>query len=124
MTVSAINNQNFQLGTKAYDDKLRQSVSHVVNQTFYGTLLRQFRQAQKPTLLGKGPGGSTFVRQLDMEFIERMSQRGDAPLTDAIIKQLTGGNQQYKQQRDLSEINKNDIYQNISEVYGIGNPNV
>ena len=80
ITTTGINNYNVQLAQRA---------NEVVNQVFYGTLLREFRQAQTSTIFDKGPGGQTFIRQLDMELIKRISQGGRSPLTDALVKQLS-----------------------------------
>ena len=80
ITTTVNNNYNQQL--------LVQHANEVVNQVFYGTLLREFREAQEPTIFGKGPGGQTFIRQLDMELIKRISQGGGSPLTEALVKQL------------------------------------
>ncbi len=71
-----------------YNQQLVQRANEVVNQVFYGTLLREFREAQEPTIFDKGPGGQTFIRQLDMELVKRISQGGNSPLTEALVKQL------------------------------------
>jgi hypothetical protein len=68
--------------------QLVQKANEFVNQAFYGTLLRNFRDAQKPTLLDQGPGATTFIRQLDNELIKRMSQQGESPVAKALIKKL------------------------------------
>ena len=120
MTVSAINNMNGQVSAGSDKAELRRYASEVVNQVFYGTLLRQFREAQKPVLFGKGPGGSTFTRQLDMELIKRISQRGDTPLVDAIMKQLANNN---GSERNLAEAGKNNKV-NFSEIYSMRKMNV
>ena len=101
MNVNSVHNVNQQ--TQAYESyqQLRQKASEVVNQVFYGTLLREFREAQQPTLLDRGPGAKIFMRQLDMELIHRISQRGDAPLVDALIKQL--GGDKYQLESNLSQ---------------------
>jgi len=69
---------------------LKVLVNQFVNQVFYGTLLREFRNAQQPTLLDNGPGAQTFLRHLDMELISRISQRGESALSRAVLKQLLG----------------------------------
>lgn len=71
-------------------DQLRQMAAEFVNMTFYGTLMREFREAQGQTMLDGGAGGRAFMRQLDTELIRRISHRGDAPLVDAVIRQLGG----------------------------------
>ena len=68
--------------------QLRQKANEFVNQVFWGTMLREFRQNQQPTIFDGGPGSSTFVKQLDMELLKRISEKGDSPLTRALIKQL------------------------------------
>jgi hypothetical protein len=90
MAISAVENQNWQSETTGRNTQLRQQVSEVVNNVFYGTLLRQLRDSQSSEIFDKGPGGTTFIRQLDSELIKRISQRGDAPLVDAIMKKITG----------------------------------
>ncbi|KPK77641.1 MAG: hypothetical protein AMJ79_02555 [Phycisphaerae bacterium SM23_30] len=75
--------------TYNYDPQLVRHANEVVNQFFYGTLLREFREAQEPTIFDRGPGGRTFIRQLDMELIKRISQGGGSPLTEALLQQLT-----------------------------------
>jgi hypothetical protein len=90
MTVSAVENQNWQSETTGRNRQLRRQVSEVVNNVFYGTLLRQLRESQRSDILDKGPGGTTFIRQLDLELIKRISQRGDAPMVDTIMKKITG----------------------------------
>ena len=53
-------------------------------------LLREFRDAQPPGIFNQGPGAGTFVRQLDMELITRISRDGDSPMTEALLKQFPG----------------------------------
>ncbi|MCK4629004.1 MAG: hypothetical protein KAT56_08365 [Sedimentisphaerales bacterium] len=69
---------------------LKTLANQVVNEVFYGTLMREFRNAQTPALFDQGPGATTFIRQLDSELISRISQRGDSPLAKALIRQLGG----------------------------------
>ncbi|MCF7957281.1 MAG: hypothetical protein K9M57_02400 [Phycisphaerae bacterium] len=90
MSLTAVNNLMSNNVSDAPQGSLREKASELVNNVFYGTLLRQFRDAQEPVLFGHGPGGDAFSRQMDMELIKRISQRGDAPLVDAIMKQITG----------------------------------
>ncbi|MBN1763974.1 MAG: hypothetical protein JW860_01850 [Sedimentisphaerales bacterium] len=101
MNADSVNSINQPAAAYEKYRQLRQKASEVVNQVFYGTLLREFREAQQPTLLDSGPGVKTFMRQLDMELIHRISQRGDAPLVKALIKQL--GGDRYKLESNLSE---------------------
>lgn len=69
--------------------KMVRAANEFVNNVFYGTLLRQFRDAQQPTMFDKGPGGTTFLRMLDTELIKRMSQRGASPVAKSVINQLS-----------------------------------
>jgi Rod binding domain-containing protein len=78
--ITAVNNQNLQ--------ELRQKANHFVNMAFYGTLLREFRQASEPTILDGGKGSGAFTQMLDMELVDRMSQNGSSPLAEALLKQL------------------------------------
>jgi Rod binding domain-containing protein len=78
MAVNIINNNAKMVG----------AANEFVNNVFYGTLLRQFRDAQQPSLFDKGPGGSSFLRMLDTELIKRMSSRGVSPVAKSVINQL------------------------------------
>jgi len=71
-----------------YDPQLAQYANEVVNQVFYGTLMREFRNAQPPGMFDQGPGGQAFIRQMDMELVKRMSQGGNSPLAEVLLKQL------------------------------------
>lgn len=62
--------------------------NQVVNQVFYGTLLREFREAQENPFMGGGPGGQTFVRQLDMAIIERISGSKPSGVAEQLFKEL------------------------------------
>ncbi|MCP4707762.1 MAG: hypothetical protein GY869_03985 [Planctomycetes bacterium] len=72
-----------------YDPQLAQYANEVVNQVFYGTLMREFRNAQPPGMFDQGPGGQAFIRQLDMELVRRMNQGGNSPLAEVLLKQLS-----------------------------------
>ena len=69
---------------------LEQAANQVVNQVFWGAMLREFRSSHQDPILGDSPGAGTFVQQLDQVLLERMSQRGKSPLVDALLKQLGG----------------------------------
>jgi hypothetical protein len=90
MTVTAVNNLSSTTDPAGRETLLRQKATEFVNQVFYGTLMREFRNAQQPTMFDGGPGGTAFIRQLDMELISRISQRGDSSLADALLRQLGG----------------------------------
>ncbi len=73
--------------------------NELVDQLFYGTLLREFHNSQQPTMLDSGPGAMTFIRQLDMELVKKMSLQGVADskrvvesnaLVRALVKELYG----------------------------------
>ena len=74
--------------TNTTNTQLQQLANEFINMTFWGPMLREFRANQQPTIFGEGPGSGTFVHQLDMEIIRRMSQRGSSPLADALLKEL------------------------------------
>jgi len=74
--------------TNRYDPQLAQYANEVVHQVFYGTLMREFRNAQPPGMFDQGPGGQAFIRQLDMELVRGMSQGGNSPLAEVLLKQL------------------------------------
>ena len=120
MTINAVNLQSAPPGSPAWQLQLRQKVSEVVNQTFYGTLMRQFCDSQQPGLLDNGPGGTTFIRQLDLELISRISRRGDAPLTEALVKQLRG---KINPTHDLPDAKAVAGYQYLPKTYSPGNIN-
>ena len=71
-----------------HNSVLAQKADEFVNQVFYGALLREFRQAQRPTIFDQGPGANTFIRQLDMELIKRMSSSGGSPLARMLCDHL------------------------------------
>ena len=75
--------------TENNQQQLARKANQFVNQVFYGSLLREFREAQQPTIFDNGPGGMTFMRQLDMELIKRISGRGDSPIAQAIVRKLS-----------------------------------
>lgn len=69
--------------------ELVSAANEFVNNVFYGTLLRQFRDAQKPTILDSGSGGSAFRRMLDGELIKRMSRRGTSSVAMPLVRYLS-----------------------------------
>ena len=75
-------------GREAERQEAARLTSQVINQVFWGTLLREFRNNQQPTILDSGPGNMTFIRQLDMELIKRMSRPDNSPLAAAVMRQL------------------------------------
>ena len=121
MTIAAINNLTDLPGKTAnapFRDDLKILANQVVNQVFYGTLMREFRNARPDGIFNKGPGGTTFIRQLDMELVSRISQRGGAPLVSALVKQLGG-------QHSLTELrNKINTYEHDSKLHKKGLINV
>jgi len=72
----------------ANNPTLEQAANQVINQVFWGTMLREFRTAHQDPILGGSPGAGAFVQQLDQVLLERMGQRGKSPLADALLKQL------------------------------------
>lgn len=67
---------------------LATQANELVNQVFYGTLLREIHEENKNPLFGSGPGGMTFVRQLDMELVKRMSGGKPSPIAQSLIHKL------------------------------------
>jgi hypothetical protein len=74
---------------------LAQAANQVVNQVFWGSMLREFRAAHQDPILGGSPGAGIFVQQLDQVILDRMNSRGDSPLVKGLLKQLgaRGGTQ-------------------------------
>ena len=72
------------------DMQMRQLANEFVNATFWVPMLREFRESQRSSLFGDGPGATTFVQQLDRELITRMSQKGSSPLAESLLRQLGG----------------------------------
>lgn len=68
--------------------QLKEKVNEFVNLAFYGTLLQEFRNAQEPTILDRGPGRQMFWQMLDQELLQQMSKKDDSPLADALLRQL------------------------------------
>jgi Rod binding domain-containing protein len=67
---------------------LVQAANEFVNQVFYGPLLREMRDSDHNPYFGNGPGGKTFMRQLDMEMIGRMNGNKPSALAQSLIRQL------------------------------------
>ncbi len=80
--------------TTPRDTKLVQAANELVNQVFYGTLLRQAREGQQATVVDGGSGEKAFQSQLDMEFVKRMSQKS-SPVAESLINQLSGSARSY-----------------------------
>ena len=78
--ITAVANQNNNL--------LTQKANELVNMVFWGSLMREFRQANPPTLFDGGSSSAAFVRHLDLELIKRISKRGSTPMADAIVSRL------------------------------------
>lgn len=68
---------------------LVQAANEFVNQVFYGPLLREMRDSSQNPYFGNGPGGTTFMRQLDMEMLRRMSSDKPSALAQSLLKQLS-----------------------------------
>jgi len=108
MNINAFNNTNPELVLKA---------NEFVNNVFYGTLLREFRNARPQGLMNQGPGAGTFTRQLDQELIKRISSRGDSPIAQALIRQMTGSSE-IKKELDKNTLNPMKIRQhNLTDFY-------
>ena len=75
--------------SQAVQPTLAQVANEFVNQVFYGPLLRELRDNQNNPYFGNGPGGQTFMRQLDMEMVKRMSGTKPDPLAQSLIRQLS-----------------------------------
>lgn len=76
--------------TNITQPQLAQKANEVVNQLFWGTMLREFRNASSGTILDSGPGSDTFARQLDQELIKRISSTIVTPWAEPLVKQLSG----------------------------------
>ncbi len=73
---------------KIVNTQLAQAANEFVNQVFYGPMMKSFRESQNNPYFGNGPGGKTFVNQLDMELLSRMSAGKPTPIAQALIDQL------------------------------------
>ena len=67
---------------------LAQAANQVVNQVFWGSMMREFRAAHQDPILGSCPGAGIFVQQLDQVILDRMNARGDSPLVKGLLRQL------------------------------------
>ena len=67
---------------------LVQAANEFVNQAFYGPLLRELRESQNNPYFDNGPGGKTFLRQLDMELVRRMSGNKPSAIAESLLRQL------------------------------------
>lgn len=67
---------------------LRQAANELVNQMFYGTLMKEFRQGQSNPYFGNEPGGQIFQEQLDAELVRHIHQDRPGPLADSLIRAL------------------------------------
>jgi hypothetical protein len=67
---------------------LTQAANQVVNQVFWGTMLREFRSAHQDPILGHSPGAGVFLQQLDQVLLDRMGDQGESPLVKSLLKQL------------------------------------
>ena len=72
----------------ANTNPLIQKANELVNTVFWGTMLREFREASETTMFDGGSAGATFTRQLDLELIKRISERGSSPIADMLAKKL------------------------------------
>ena len=76
--------------TNIIQPKLAQAANEFVNQLFWGTMLREFRNASSGTILDNGPGSDTFARQLDQALIKKISSANILPWAEPLAKQLSG----------------------------------
>lgn len=67
---------------------LVEAANEFVNQAFYGPLLRELRESQNNPYFDNGPGGKTFLRQLDMELVRRMSGNKPSAIAESLLRQL------------------------------------
>jgi len=74
--------------SSANTNQLLQKANEVVNTVFWGTMLREFREAGEPSVFNGGSAGATFTRQLDLELIKRISGRGSSPIAEMLVKKL------------------------------------
>ena len=73
------------------DGELRTVVDEFVGISFFGTLMRQFRESQDTSSpFHGGQGEKIFAGQLDAELTQRIGRRFKSGLGDAIYRQLSG----------------------------------
>ena len=66
-------------------------IDEFVGLSFFGTLMRQFRESQDmDTPFHGGAGEKIFTGQLDAEITQRIGQRVQSQLGEAIYRQLSG----------------------------------
>ncbi|HRX85334.1 MAG TPA: rod-binding protein [Phycisphaerae bacterium] len=87
MSVSALNNLDAAATTRAAAHKsLRKAADELVGEVFYGTLLRQMRDAPLKGKYGHGGRGEeVFQAQLDQVLASRAGQASNSNLADAIV---------------------------------------
>ncbi len=71
--------------------ELKKTISQVVGQVFFGTLLRQMRsQLDMSNPLNAGRAGQTFASQLDQFLLERLGKSGRFSAGEKIAQMWTG----------------------------------
>ena len=72
------------------NSELRTVVDEFVGLSFFGTLMRQFRQSQDMNSpFHGGQGEKIFAAQLDAEFAQRIGQRFQSTLGETMYRQLS-----------------------------------
>ena len=71
--------------------ELARRANEFINQAFWGSMLREFRNTRPSTIFDNGLGHDTFIRHLDAELIKRMGDSSQLGLADALIRQLGKG---------------------------------
>lgn len=71
------------------NSELRAKASELVASTFYGTLLKEFRESSDSGMFDGGFGGKAFQQQLDTVFVTEISKQSNNSLVDSIVRQLS-----------------------------------
>ena len=88
------------------NSELRAKAAELVGNTFYGTLLREFRETSEDGIFSGGFGGKAFQQQLDNVFVSEMSKQENNSLIDSVVRQLSR-NPKNNTTSILSKINLN-----------------
>lgn len=71
------------------DKEFRKVMHQLVGEVLFGTMMRQFREAQEPDpYFHGGRGEELFQSQLDQIYVERMTNASSHSISDAMFNQM------------------------------------